>query len=503
MITKKNLETVFIIFLLALGVFYIYLAIGTKMLGEDESYYYTIAEDLSKGVFTIHDSLGGPQPSIFLTSLLSSFFFMIFGPSLGILKAISAFFGLLTIIFVYLIGKKFNIYYGFFSAFILFSIQTFSHFMMIAYVEVPIAFFSIFLTYLFFSMNNVKRAIFTGLILGFAYYTKTSALVLAVVFLSYALFRLFSTRDKKYFKLMLIALLMFGLMLLPLVIRNLILFEYPYVEGFNIFFQIPSGYEWPKWLRDLLKTVSPVRPSIQTYITTFDLVTFILSIFGISWLVSNWKNSNENNFLLLQLLSFLIFMGIFNSVYITSRTPLEPRYLSIIFPQLALLGGLFLWKLKEWNKWLSILILPILIFSLFTSVTMAVGTYSSQRYPDDYVEALKWIKTNTPKDSFIFTTYGGSLKYFGERNNIWASNVNEYFPELMTTNNGTVIHDILKKYNVSYILIWRSTMAQNYIIPESNLWGVFTYNFANVVSKDKENFDLVFSNQNNWIFKLK
>jgi len=503
MISEKNLEIIFVIFLLVLGIYYIYLASGTQMLGEDETYYYSMAKDLSKGTFSTHDPRGGPQPSIFLTSMISSLFFIILGPSLGILKAVSAFFGLLTIFFVYLIGKKFNIYYGFFSAFLLFSIQMFSQFMMIAYVEIPIAFFSILLIYLFFTMNTFKRAIFTGIILGFAYYTKTSALVLAVTLLLFALFRLFLTKDKKYFKLMLITLVVFGALLLPLVIRNLILFKYPYVEGLDIFFTLPSGYEWPKWLRETLKTVSPVRPSLQTYTSTFGWVSLILGIFGISWLGSNWKNNNENNFILLQLLPFLIFIIIFNLVYITGQTPLEPRYLSIIFPQLAMLGGLFLWKMKEWNKWLLFLIIPILFFSLYSGVTSAIGTYNSQRYPDDYIAALKWIKTDTPEDSWIFTTYGGSLKYFGERDNKWAGDIGESFPDVMTTTNGTFIYDTLKKYNVSYILIWRNTVAQNYIIPESNIWGVFTYNFVNVVINDKDNFNITFSNQDNVILKLK
>ena len=158
--------------------------------------------------------------------------------------------------------------------------------------------------------------------------------------------------------------------------------------------------------------------------------------------------------------------------------------------------------MKEWNRWLLLLILPILFFSLFSGITTAIGTYNSQRYPNDYLEALKWIKDNTQKDSLIFTTYSGSLKYFGERDYVWAGSIDEYFPEIMTTNNGTFIHEILKQYNVSYILIWGNTIAQNYIIPESNIWGVFTYNFANVISTDTEHFENTFSNQNNWVFKL-
>ncbi len=255
------------------------------------------------------------------------------------------------------------------------------------------------------------------------------------------------------------------------------------------------------WLIELFKLVSPVRPSLQTYTSTFGWLVFALSLFGFSWLLLNWKeNKKESNLLLLLFLFIIIFVLSFNFIYYIGFIRLETRYFSIIFPQVVLLGGFFLWKMKEWNKWLLLIILPILLFSVWSSVTVVQATASSQRYPDDYVEALTWVKKNTPEDALIFTTYWGSLKYYGERDSIW-SNI-KGFPEMMTTNNGTFIYNILKQYNISYILIWRNTMAQDYVIPESNLWGVFTYNFANVVSTDTEHFDNVFSNQNNWIFKL-
>jgi hypothetical protein len=506
MVSEKNLEFIFLVFLLAIGIFYIYLATGTQMLGEDEQYYYSMARDFSSGKFPVYDELGRDYPWSYFTSFLSAFFFLLITPSIGILKAISEFFGILTLIFVYFVGKKFNIYYGIFSVFLLFSIQSFTHFMMIAYVEVPIAFFSVLVFYLFLRMKDIKTSVFTGLTLGLAYFTKTSALILPLILIIYAFIRLFYFKDKKYIKLAFISVIVFSLFLSSLVIRNLVLFKYPYTLGLDFFFK-PSEHartEWPKWLVKEFQNVSPVRLSLETYTSTFGLIEFIFLIFGFTYFLFNWKeDKKEREPLILMVLFSLLFIIVFNFYLISSFIPIESRYLSMIFPQISLLEGLFLWKLKEWNKVFLILILPILLFSLYSSITTATGTYNSQRYPSDYLEALKWVKTNTPKDSFIFTTYVGSLKYFGERNGIWANDIDEYFPEIMTTDNSTFIYEILKKYNVSYILIWRSTLAQNYIIPESNIWGVFTYKFAQVISNDTISFDNVFSNQNNWIFKLK
>jgi len=318
------------------------------------------------------------------------------------------------------------------------------------------------------------------------------------------LIKYFYGKNKNYLKLLLPALIIFTIIIITLAVRNLYLYNYPYVEGLNLFFK-PLVFEKfeASWMTDLFKTISPVRPSLQIYTSTFGWLAFILFIFGLSMLISNWNrnNKNENNLLFLLFLSSLTFLSIFNITYYTGYIPLETRYLSIIFPQLVMLGGFFLWKMKEWNKYLLIVIIPILLFSLWTSITVAQETFSSQRYPSDYLEALNWVKVNTPKDAIIFTTYSGSLKYYGDRDSIW-NNI-KYFPDVMTTNNGTFIYNNLRNYNISYILIWRSTMAQNYVIPSSNLWGAFTYNFANVVAADTSHFDLKFSNDNNWIFELK
>ncbi len=503
MISEKRLEIIFVVFLVILSFYYMYLSFGTNMLGEDEAYYYSLAKDFFQGKFDIFDVTGVPVvPQAIFMPLLYSFFFLIGGPLLGITKFISALFGFLTLVVVYLIGKKFNILYGLFSAILLFSISMFVHFMMIAYIEIPIAFFSVLSVYLFLTLDSLKKALFTGIILGIAFYTKSSALLFVGILILYMLFLFFYRKNKNYLKIAILTLITFALTITPFVVRNLTLYNYPYVQGLNSLFKpyvlekFDSG-----WLIELFKLVSPVRPSLQTYTSTFGWLVFALSLFGFSWLLLNWKeNKKESNLLLLLFLFIIIFVLSFNFIYYIGFIRLETRYFSIIFPQVVLLGGFFLWKMKEWNKWLLLIILPILLFSVWSSVTVVQATASSQRYPDDYVEALTWVKKNTPEDALIFTTYWGSLKYYGERDSIW-SNI-KGFPEMMTTNNGTFIYNILKQYNISYILIWRNTMAQDYVIPESNLWGVFTYNFANVVSTDTEHFDNVFSNQNNWIFKL-
>jgi len=505
---KKNIEVGFLAFLLVLGIYYIFLASGTQLLGEDETEYYTTAQNFAQGVYTPTRPNGEPFIISIFISLATTPFFLVFGPSLGLMKAVVALFGVLTLFIVFLIGKKINLYYGIFASCLLLSISTFTHFMMMAYTEIPIAFFASLLIYCFLDLNTNKKAILTGAILSLAFYTKTSALILVAVPLLYGLFLLVYEKNRNYIKFAVIAVFMFLLLIMPLAIRNILLFGYPFIEGLNIFFGgPPASMQWPGWMSEAFKTVSSVNPGLQTYVSTFGWLAFALAVFGSVWAATKIKEpGNERDVLLITLLMVGVFIIVFNMVYMWGGLPLESRYLSIIFPALALIGGFFLWKMSEWKKWSAAIIILILAFSVFTSISTAVTTHDSQRYPADYISALRWIKSNTPSDAFIFTTYGGSLKYFGERNNIWAFEMHDagyQFPEVMTTSNGDEISSTLKHYNITYILIWRNTVAQNYIIPQSNLWGVFTSNFVSVVANDQNHFEQVFSNTNNWVFKLK
>jgi 4-amino-4-deoxy-L-arabinose transferase-like glycosyltransferase len=503
-----KIEYLFVVFLILIGFYYMYLASKTQMLGEDEDNYFSLAKDFSNFIYKPFDYLGNPKSLPFFVPLVSSFFFLIFGSSLAVMKSVVALFALLTLLVVYLIGRKHDIYFGFFSALILLSMTGFSNSSMLAYVEIPIAFFSIVFTYLLLNLdkasNFILKSLVIGITLGIAYYTKVSGLLLLFVLFLYCSILFLYKRNKNFIKIFFISLIGFAVVLLPTILKNLIIYKYPFFEGLNFFFK---PYEYTgylsnvKWVSEASKLLSPVSISLGTYTDILGLTGLIFSIFGVAWLLSNFKaNLKESYLLFLLVLPVSIFLLLFNLFNITGYIITESRYLSIIFPQISLLGGFFLWKLKEKNKYLLILLVPVLVFALYSGVSIAQSTSVSQRYPDNYLQALKWLKDNTQKDSITFTAYGGSVDYFAERNTIWT--INE-FPDIMHTSNSTYIYENLKKYNISYILVWRGIVAQDYIVPQSNLIGAFTYNFVNVVSNDKEKFEPVFQNQDNVIFKLK
>jgi hypothetical protein len=491
---NRKIESIFILFIILLGFYFSYLSLNTQMLGEDEASYYSLAKDFmnleyNKDIYVV-------MP---LTSLFYVPFFYVFGTSLGIAKAVISIFGILTLIFIYLFCKKIepasfygiNVF-GMASISVILTISYFTHFMLISYTEIPIAFFSILFTYLLLDFKSIDKSIFVGIVMGLAMYEKATALLFPLVLFLFFFGKYIIKRDKNYFnsfKLSILSCIIFALFLSVFIARNIILFNFPFVEGLDSFFKVPSALA--SW-----SSAESVR-ALSIRINFFDVFGYIalfLSIFGIVYLLET-----KNEKMVLVMFTFLLFIALFFVRNILAPAPADPRYFSFIFPQIAILGGYYLTKAFQWKRYLVSIVLALFIFSLSTSIAVALTTSQTQRYPTNYINALTWIKKNTNQDDIVFTAYGGSLKYYSDRDNTWTFTD---FPEVMTTTNSTRIYEILEYYNVSYILIWRGILANHYIIPESNINGAFTYNFLSQVDNDKEHFNLEYSNEDNFIYKL-
>ena len=505
---ELNLELLFLLSVLFISLFFFLNAAETSFLGDDEFGYFYGAKIFSEGKMKILDIYEYPMayPGIFF-SLFNSILFLIFGQSLSIMKITSAFFGMLTLIMIYLTGKKISPLLGILSAATILSVYLFTHYMFLAYTDLVITFFSSLAIYLFLKLDNFKKSIFLGTILGISYYVKSSGLVISLFIFVYSLYRTIKEKNYKPIKFAMVSIAVSLLVLSPFLIRNITSFNYPYFDIFNLFFKEQATYHvgWPHWLETQLNTVSPVKLSLFSILSAVGWTLLISSLFGFGWL-TNYKSLDEKSKKLLSTSIFfiLVFFLIFFITQITSLAALESRHMFIILPSLSIFSGFFLFKLKEKHKLLLTIIVVVIIVSLYQSVTTAITTSETERFPQDHINAINWIKTNTEPDDLIFTTYGGPLGYYGERFSIWASSacLGEEFPTIMTTTDGGYIKETLKECDVSYILIWRQTVAQDYIIPASNLWGIYTYNFMNLVLTDTENFLVVYSNENNAVLKI-
>lgn len=479
-------EYIPLILIALVGIVYMYLALNTAMLGEDEAVYFTMSKEFLNGEYPVFTKTDFPNVFPPLVSLISTVPMYLFGASLSVSKLVIAIFGILTIVVTYLMAKKFGPIAGLSAIAILLSVPLFTQYMFINYMEIPIAFFSILAVYLFLQIDSTKKAVLTGIVLGLSFYAKATGVFLIVAYFLYSI-ACWLYKRKLNLKLFAVVLLVSLLMILPWMVKNIVLFNYPYVEGLNLLFEAPP-YGNPAWLAEALTSLS----LNVDYYSTFGYLSIFLVTFGFVYMfLAKEKRLYMSAFLVVL---FLLTFNLRGSISI-----MDPRHLSFILPQIAVIGALILQKLYEKEKKLIVLTIIVVAVAVYSSFIIALGTSSSQRYDQDYVQALTWIKTNTPEDAKIFTAYGGSLSYYAERPNVWTI---DEFPEIMTTQDSTYIHDTLEDYDVSYILIWRGIVAENYIIPESNLLGAFTNNFLNVVLADNESFSAAYQNQNNIIFEL-
>lgn len=491
----KKIEMAFLASLLILGVFNIYMATNTAFLGEDEATYVTMGEEFSRLEFSPYTPTGRHNMAPPFVPLSYASVFMIFGISLEAAKAITAFFGILTILAVYLIGKKVNVYVGILSACSLMLMSFFSHMSLLAYVDVPTAFFSaFFILVLSNGDHSNKKAVLLGAIMGVSYFVKVSTFFLIMIFGLYVIYNYFRTRDKNALKFGIISIIVSMLIITPYIIRNIIIYNYPYFIILDTLF--PSLHA-TGWVGPGAASSTPIL-NLSLFLSAFEWFPLIIGIFSLIFVFSDRGKTPQH--VLVSATIFTLFMAMFIALYMMGKVIAEPRYLMIIFPQLAVVSGYFLWSLKERSRYMIGLVIIIAALSIFSSLSMTMSTESSQRFPDSYVTALHWIRDNTPRDALVFTTYSGSVNIYAQRENIWTE-IKE-FADIMTTDNATYIRDVLKSYNVSYVELWSGVIAETHFIPNANLAGVFSYQFVNTILNSPENFNVTYQNENNAVLKV-
>jgi 4-amino-4-deoxy-L-arabinose transferase-like glycosyltransferase len=207
-------EYIPLILISLIGIIYVYLALNTAMLGEDEAVYLSISKQFLSGIYPTFSDIGFPNTFPPLFPLIDVIPFLIFGVSLSLSKVIIAVFGVLTLLMVYLICKKFGPMAALSSVAILLSIPLFTQYMFINYMEIPIAFFSALASYLFLKLDSVKKAVVTGSILALSFYAKSSGIFLIIVFFIYSIARYLYKKDVDL-KLVLITTLVMFFLLLP------------------------------------------------------------------------------------------------------------------------------------------------------------------------------------------------------------------------------------------------------------------------------------------------
>lgn len=477
----EQIEKWFLTAVILLSLFAVWSAYNTPMLGEDEEIYKYMGAEFAQGHFPVYYDFnfgeGVPFVQPVLMSLLFAPLFLLFGPSLAIAKTIvSLFFGL-TLLMVYFIGKKYDMWCGIASVGILLTITYFSQFSLMVYMETPIAFFSALITYL---ILFDRRPITIGVACALAYYTKVSGILLIAVA------SLWYIRDhiRKF-----AVLLVFGVCMLPYLAKNMLLYNYPYFEPFNPLFTYVSHV--PQWIWSSLALVSPVSLSPMAILTSLGWIATFFAIMAIPY----FKLTDDKGLLKLCMISVGLFLLMFIAAAITHFTVVDYRHFSIIYPQIALMGGFWLWKLKEYKSGMALLIVVIIIMGFWTSYSTISAVSHGTRYSAAYLDSMKWIDKNTPADARVLTTFIGSCMEYSHRTCLWS------IEELESMMTGGDIYTPMKAHDIDYIFIYGPLVNNQFIVPQANLLGTFTTSYVERISADSR-FSVVYQNAEGAVFKV-
>jgi len=481
---------VFIFFCMCLFTFYAFLATKTAFLGEDEISYFRMSKEMHEGKFTGFTFDGQPITAPLMLSFISSILFNVLGEQLAVLKVVSSMFGLFSVILLYFAVKKLKgIMPAILTSSLMMSMIIFSHFLVVAYVEDMIVFFSSLVIFILTMERNTKYALLLGLSITLAFFAKQSGLMLFPVVFIYLLW---TKENKKYILIsLMIPLAIWGVFIL----HNISVYRIPAVFILNDIWYKLYGNPYPETSLPEFKAVGKLF-----FTDVFPSVGYVPMLFILIGFYYVYLNPEEK-FTKISIIAVIIFMILSASMLFLH----EARYMTIIFPFMVLMTAGYWEGVKKLfadkNKvWIFYLIAgALVVWFIHDSLITVQATSTTQRWNPSYINGLQWIRNNTKTDATIFTAYGGSVYYYADRNYTW---VTPKFPEIMRSTNSTIVYNDLVNQGVDYIYIWQGIVGNDYIIPQSNLFGIFTVNFMNLVRNDTSHFTEVFQNDIGVIYKV-
>lgn len=452
-----------------------------------------MAEQLAKGVYPIKDRWGifrSPSP---LFPLILAPLTLVF-KTISIGKLLVTFFAMLLVLMVYLIGKRISVETGITSALSLLALHGIMTLALAVYVDVPLAFFSALSLYLILKVRDdktMKSAILLGIVLALSTIIKSDGWFLTAFLSMYLLYNYFSEEKKEPYKLFLVSIAIFSVFFALLLIRDMIVFGFLRSMAGSEYF-LPDmetikrkTMPHPFWSY-MEKTLSPN----VNYIEAFGVLNVLFLAIG---MVYGLKTKNRVVIIsLFMLLPFLILFIINGG---------ESRYLSLIFPEVALISGIFLADISKLHKYLFYVIVVMLLFAAWQPTNLGILGSIYERWSPNFLNALYWLRNNTPENSSVWAVYCGSVKYFADRACYFL--ITPEFPFVMESQNSTYVYDVLKgKYNFDYVLIWNGVVGEEYYYPKQNLVGVMNLNVINLMLNDTR-FEKVYENQETMVLKIK
>jgi len=398
----------------------------------DACWYISSARFISEeGKIPLNEGLGRnipfwPPP---LFHIASAFVYSISGDAADTtVKFLSPIFGILTLIFTFLIVKKiFNTKISFYTLLFLAFIPLFMDYSVFSYVESMLTFFIILSIY-FAIRNNIML---TSLAAGLGILTKYNALFV-IPLLMYIIYRNNKNKQALIKNIAIVALLPL-LIASPWLIRNWIILGNPIWPFLNFIFNGLQESSFTGFHLERLVSIDLVR---ATYLGLFGVPNgdpttfFFFNIPFINTLIALWLIGTLifilpliyifyikriKNTVLLSL--WIISYGLLFLLYISNVGFGVTRIVIPAIPALAVIWAHGFNKILNYRYRKTIIVVFFLIisgfiFTEFTKMTLAAREWNS------YNQDFEWIKDNTPKNA-LFMARGQCIPYNIHRQTIY------------------------------------------------------------------------------------
>ncbi len=350
-------------------------------------------------------------------------------------KFISPIFGILSLIYSFLVIKKLTSpKIAFYSTVFIAFIPIFIDYSVLSYVDSMLVFFVVLSIY--FLING--KIVLSGIAAGLSVLTKYNGLFILPV-LAYILYRKFGKNKRLFLKNSMIIVSLSLLIPSPWLIRNWLLLGNPIWPFLNFAF---NGYELKSFSSLDLSRLIDKNLILSAYFGIFGVPDgnyALLSIVGINhlkvllpaWIFGTFifliplfmgffrKKTKEKGLFSLWILPYLILF----LLYVANASFGVSRIMLPVFPALAVFWAFGLDSVLSNAKLKNIFIILIILISAGFVFTSFAKTYKAANYWDFYKEDFEWVKANTNSHN-IFVAGGQCIPYNLERTSLYFNEEN-------------------------------------------------------------------------------
>lgn len=356
--------------------------------------------------------------------------------------------------------------------------------------------------------RTLRMLVFTGVVGGLFALSKITGLLIYPVI---AMLFLLEPEKKKYaknFALMLVIalavgasfqlreVLAYGGLCQPLIPQNAKCYLGDAPENLIYSEKSFSGY-----VEQVSTNVSLFGFGILNFIDfAYGAFAFFLLIAGLAMMYDRKGQTDKMFFWLFFLLTVPLFLMSYKT-----RVEDMSRYVLPAAVLIAVISGeyfselcaLFRNRLGKHISALAILVLvACFVYFIVLSTNGSLAKISTmnqvKQFSSPYMEAMRWMKDNTPQDAIFYNLWGTPAIYNAGRTSVW------HMPEqgdIMLSNDDKVVIPLLERNNITYVVVTK------FSIRNENLLTMYPAGFVNYLASSGH-FEKVYENTDTIIYKV-